>query len=162
MGKKSTIVKSDSEEKDEPVTEQIPTKPKKILSTSQLNALKKGHELRQANCAKQRQEKELHLASVLEEEKKKKSKKPIPQPQPQPESESEVEIEEQIIHVKKPKKKIIKKIIVEDSSSEEQEEEEIPRLVKEKQFKSQQNKKTIKSVVEPKQHSFKKIFDGFI
>jgi hypothetical protein len=158
MGKKSTIIKSDSEESEKPkevVTEQIPTKPKKVLSTSQLNTLKKGRELRLAKQTQEKHEKELYLAKVLEEDKKKKVVK-----QKEPESESEVEIEE--IYIKKPKKKIIKKIIVEESSSDEEEEEEIPQLVKEKQFKSQQNKKTIKSVVEPKQQSFKKIFEGFI
>jgi hypothetical protein len=152
---KPKITLSDSEESKSEKSEELPIekltkkgKPKKPRSEKQWEAFKITQEKRRANIEKRNKEKKLELAKALFEEqiKEKPSNKKQKEIKETPKVESS---EEEVIIVEKRKKpRKPKRIIVEESTSESEEEEEKQELpeIKEKQFKSQRNKKSLISV----------------
>jgi hypothetical protein len=130
------VISIDSVESVEPVEEKpIIVKEKKTRSQKQIDAFKKTQENRKANIEIKKEEKKIEAAKILLKEPKTKSKPKVIV------SSSDDSSDEEVIIVEKRKKIKPKRIIVEESTDEETEEEK-PKI-KEKQFKSQQNKKSI-------------------
>jgi hypothetical protein len=135
----SEIEKSDYEQVEVPLT-----KPKRQKSAKQLEQFQTAVEKRKANIEKRKYDKKIESAKLLLEHEK---KKPLKQEKPKPDpvistDEEQSDSEPEIIVVakkKKPKKKPIK-IQIEESSSEE---EELPKVLKEREFVSQRNKKSV-------------------
>ena len=145
QGKGSLLKKKHTDDDDDETVESIESikidnpiiiKEKKPRTQKQIDAFLKTQENRKANIENKKQEKKIEAAKLLLKEPKIKSKPKIVV------DDSSYDEEEIIIVEKRKKlKPKVKRIIIEESSDEEIEESPIKN--KEKQFKSQQNKKSI-------------------
>ena len=158
MVKKLTISdnESSSEESlvEEVKKEEVPTKPKKVLSEKQKEALIKGRLKRLEKIDEKKLNQKIEASKFLLEQdhKNKKVKKT------KVESDEEV-VEEEVVIIEKKRKprKTVKRIIVEESESETETDHESPDnspeppKIQEKKMKSQRNKKSVIKVhAEPK------------
>ena len=130
------------EKNDEPIEQvEIPlTKPKRKKTAKQLEQFQTAIEKRKANIEKRKHDKKIESAKLLlENEKvvvKKQPKEPVVETEEE-DSEPEIIV---VAKKKKPKKKPIK-IQIDESSSEE--DYDIPKVLKEREFISQRNKKSV-------------------
>ena len=155
MVKKLTISDNESSSEENVVEEvkkeEVPTKPKKVLSEKQKEALIKGRLKRLEKIDEKKLNQKIEASKFLLEQdhKNKKVKKA------KVESDEEVDEEVVIIEKKRKPRKTVKRIIVEESESDtDHESPDIspePPKIQEKKMKSQRNKKSVITVhSEPK------------